>query len=134
MRRTPVFPFPLVFPVLLLTGGCVAAAAGAGAAGAIYVIDRGAETSLLAPVPTVEASAKRVFGEMGIKETKTSTEQEGGGEKRIIEGTLDDREISVNIETAGTGSKVVVVARKSAVTWDKDLARSILERIVAGTK
>ena len=119
---------------LAVLGGCVAAAAGAGAAGAIYVIDRGAETSLLAPVPTVEASAKRVFGEMGIKETKTSTEQEGGGEKRIIEGTLDDREISVNIETAGTGSKVVVVAKKSAVTWDKDLAKSILERIVEGTK
>jgi hypothetical protein len=119
---------------LVVLGGCVAAAAGAGAAGAIYVIDRGAETSLLAPVPTVEASAKRVFGEMGIKETKTSTAQEGGGEKRVIEGTLDDREISVNIETAGTGSKVVVVARKSAVTWDKDLAKNILERIVEGTK
>ena len=134
MRLSHVFPVPLVFPVIMLTGGCVAASAGAGAAGAIYVIDRGAETSLLAPVPTVEASAKRVFGEMGIKETKTSTQQEGGGEKRISEGTLDDREISVNIETAGTGSKVVVVARKSAVTWDKDLAKSILERIVEGTK
>jgi hypothetical protein len=134
MRLSPVFPLPLIFPVLLLTGGCVAAAAGAGAAGAIYVIDRGAETSLLAPVPTVEASAKRVFGEMGIKETKTSTEQAGGGEKRIIEGTRDDREISVNIETAGTGSKVVVVVKKSAVTWDKDLAKSILEKIVEGTK
>jgi len=118
----------------LASGGCVAAAAGAGAAGAIYVIDRGVETSLLATVPTVEASARRVFGEMGIKETKTGTTQEGGGEKRVLEGTLDDREISVNIETAGTGSKVVVVARKTAVTWDKDLARSILERIVAGAK
>ena len=119
---------------LAALGGCVAAAAGAGAAGAIYVIDRGAETSLLAPVPTVEASAKRVFGEMGIKETKTSTAQEGGGEKRVLEGTLDDREVSVNIETAGTGSKVVVVVKKTAVTWDKDLAKSILERIIEGTK
>lgn len=134
MRLPRVFPVPLFFPVLLVSTGCVAAAAGAGAAGAIYVIDRGAETSLLAPVPTVEASAKRVFTEMGIKETKTSTEQAGGGEKRVIEGTLDDREISVNIETAGTGSKVVVVAKKSAVTWDKDLAKNILERIVEGTK
>ena len=134
MRLPRVFPVPLFFPVLLVSTGCVAAAAGAGAAGAIYVIDRGAETSLLAPVPTVQASAKRVFTEMGIKETKTSTEQAGGGEKRVIEGTLDDREISVNIETAGTGSKVVVVAKKSAVTWDKDLAKNILERIVEGTK
>jgi hypothetical protein len=113
---------------------CVVAAAGAGAAGAIYVIDRGAETSLLASPPVVEASTRRVFGEMGITETKTSTTQEGGGEKRVVEGTKDDREISVNIETAGTGSKVVVIAKRSAVTWDKDLAKQILERIVEGAK
>jgi hypothetical protein len=118
----------------LAVGGCVAAAAGAGAAGAIYVIDRGAETSLLATPPMVEASAKRVFGTMGIKETKTSLTQEGAGEKRVVEGTMDDREISVNIETAGTGSKVVVIARKSRVTWDKDLAKQILERIVEGAR
>ena len=60
---------------LVTLGGCVAAAAGAGAVGAIYVIDRGAETSLLATPPVVEASAKRVFGEMGIKETKTGLQQ-----------------------------------------------------------
>lgn len=115
-------------------GGCVAAAAGAGAAGAIYIIDRGAETSLLATPPVVEASTKRVFAAMGITETKTSTTQEGGGEKRLVEGTMTDRDISVNIETAGTGSKVVVIARKSRVTWDKDLAKQILEKIVEGAK
>jgi hypothetical protein len=71
---------------------------------------------------------------MGITETKTSTTQEGGSEKRVVEGTKDDREISVNIETAGTGSKVVVIAKRSAVTWDKDLAKQILERIVEGAK
>jgi len=127
----------LMFACLPLTatlGGCVAAAAGAGAAGAIYLIDRGAETSLLATPPAVEASAKRVFSEMGIKETKTGIEHSGSSEKRVVEGTMDDREISVNIETAGTGSKVVVIARKSVVTWDKDLAKQILEKIVEGTK
>jgi len=126
----------LVFTCCTLAtlGGCVAAAAGAGAVGAIYVIDRGAETSLLATPPVVEASAKRVFGEMGIKETKTSTTREGGGEKVVLEGTMTDRDISVSIETAGTGSKVVVIARKSMVTWDKDLAKQILEKIVEGAK
>jgi hypothetical protein len=124
---------PLLTCITIATlGGCVAAAAGAGAAGAIYIIDRGAETSILAAPPAVEASAKRVFSAMGITETKTSTEQSGGGEKRVIEGTMTDRDISVNIETAGTGSKVVVIARKSRVTWDKDLAKEILEKIVAG--
>ncbi len=87
---------------LATLGGCVAAAAGAGAIGAIYIIDRGAETSLLAAPPVVEASAKRVFGEMGITETKTGIEHSGSSEKRVVEGSMDDREISVNIETAGT--------------------------------
>ena len=132
MRRNS--RFYAFFSVTALLGGCVVAAAGAGAAGAVYVIDRGAESSLLASVPRAEESAKRVFREMGIAETKSSTEQQGGGEKRLLEGTKDDRDISVTIETAGTGSKVVVVARKSAVTWDKDLAREILEKIVAGAR
>jgi hypothetical protein len=132
--RIRVLIFACGTAALMAAAGCVAAAAGAGAAGAVYVIDRGAEASLLASVSTAEASTKRVFTEMGIKETKTSSEQEGGGEKRVVEGTLDDRDISVNIETAGTGSKIVVVARKSAVTWDKDLAKQILEKIVEGTR
>ena len=31
----------------------------------------------------------------------------------------------------GDGAHVEVVARKSAVTWDKEFARNMLERIVA---
>ena len=124
----------LLFATTAGLGGCVAAAAGAGAAGAIYIIDRGAETTILAPPPVVDASAKRVFASMGITETKTSAAQVSGGVKLVVEGTMTDREISVNIETAGTGSKVVVIARKSRVTWDKDLAKQILEKIVEGAK
>jgi hypothetical protein len=127
----------LLIPSLVIAtslGGCVAAAAGAGAAGAIYVVERGVESTIPANVTTSELAAKRAFREMGIAETRSRMEQEGGTEMRIIDGRIDDREIQVTIETAGTGSKVVVVARKSAVTWDKDLARSIMERIIEGTK
>jgi ABC-type xylose transport system substrate-binding protein len=115
-------------------GGCVAAAAGAGAAGAVYVTERDAEATLPNSVATVEASAKRIFGEMGIKEKRTIGEEGAAGLKRTLEGTLDDRDISVAIQTAGTGSKVVVAARTSPVTWDRDLAKKILEKIVEGTK
>jgi hypothetical protein len=39
----------------------------------------------------------------------------------------------VTLETQDSGSvKVEVTARRSAVTWDKDYARRVLERIVAG--
>lgn len=123
-----------LLPLSTTLAGCVAAAAGAGAAGAIYVIDRGAETTVTAGVQASTASARRVFVDMGITETKSATEQEGAGEKRTLEGTMGDRDITVTVETAGTGSKIVVVARKSAVTWDKDLARQILEKIVDGAR
>jgi hypothetical protein len=121
-------------PLGALLGGCFLAAAGAGAGGAVYVTERDAEATLPASVAAVEASAKRTFGEMGITEKRTIAEEGSGGLKRTIEGTLDDRDISVAIQTAGTGAKVVVAARKTPVTWDKDLAKKILEKIVEGAK
>ena len=127
----------LLIPYLTIAtslGGCVAAAAGAGAAGAVYVVDRGVESTVTADVGTVERAAKQTFRDMGIAEVKSRTEEEGGTQKRIIDGKIDDRDITVTIETAGTGSKVVVVARKSMVTWDKDLARSVLEKLIEKTK
>ena len=123
-----------MMPLTGLLGGCLVAAAGAGAGGAVYVTERDAEATLPASVAVVEASAKRTFGEMGITEKRTIAEEGSGGLKRTLEGTLDDRDISVAIQTAGTGAKVVVAARKSPVTWDKDLAKKILEKIVEGAK
>jgi len=123
-----------IVPLAGLLGGCLVAAAGAGAGGAVYVTERDAEATLPASVAAVEASAKRTFGEMGITEKRTIAEEGSGGLKRTLEGTLDDRDISVAIQTAGTGAKVVVAARKTPVTWDKDLAKKILEKIVEGAK
>jgi len=124
----------VTLPMAGALGGCFLAAAGAGAGGAVYVTERDAEATLSAGVAVVEAAAKRTFGEMGIKEKRTIAEEGVAGLKRTVEGTLDDRDISVAIQTAGTGSKVVVAARKSPVTWDKDLAKKILEKIVEGAK
>ena len=123
-----------IVPLAGLLGGCLVAAAGAGAGGAVYVTERDAEATLPASVAAVEASAKRTFGEMGITEKRTIAEEGSGGLKRTLEGTLDDRDISVAIQNAGTGAKVVVAARKTPVTWDKDLAKKILEKIVEGSK
>lgn len=124
----------VILPMGGLLGGCFLAAAGAGAGGAVYVTERDAEATLPASVAVVEASAKRTFGEMGIKEKRTIAEEGQAGLKRTVEGTLDDRDITVAIQTAGTGAKVVVAARKTPVTWDKDLAKRILEKIVEGAK
>lgn len=124
---------PAVLPAWL--SGCLLAAAGAGAGGAIYVTERGAEAQLAAPVPQAFEASRQVFQELSITETRTTTEQStGGGEKRVLQGKTADRDVDVSIQTAGTGSRVEVVAKKSAVTWDKDFAKDVLNKIVAKTK
>ena len=124
----------LVAMMPALVGGCVLAAAGAGAGGAVYVSERGAESVVDATVDETLQAARQTFRELGIKETKASTEEAGTGQKRGLWGESDDREITVWMETEGNSTKVDVVAQKSRVTWDKDLAKQILERIVALSK
>jgi len=119
---------------MLGTTGCLLAAAGAGAGGAIYLTDRGVESHVAAGVARTYEASRASFQELGITETRTATRSEGGVETRELEGTLPDREITVTVRTEGDGAHVSVVARRSAVTWDKDFARSLLEKIVAGVQ
>jgi hypothetical protein len=110
--------------------GCLFAA-GAGAAGAIYYTDRGAESLVKGSVDQAFDAAVATFGELGIKETKRSSEDN----KRALEGkdSTGEREMSVTIERDDESTKVQVVAKKSAVTWDKDYAKMVLEKIVERT-
>lgn len=112
------------------SGGCVAAAAGAGAAGAIYITERGAESTVAAPVSRTFDAARQAFQALGITETKTGSEQDGSIEKRSLEGKTSDRDVSVDLRSEGSGTHVNVVAKKTAVTWDKDFARQILNKVV----
>jgi hypothetical protein len=125
MKRLMLLALPLA------AGGCLFAAAGAGAGGGIYFNDRGVGSVVTAPVAKATSAAQQTFQEMGINQKKTSTAQEGEKDKREIDGATADRDVTVTIQTEGTGSRVQVVVRKSAVTWDKDFARTILQRIVA---
>lgn len=115
-----------------VAGGCLVAAAGAGAGAAIHLSDRGAESVVTGSVDQAYAATQQAFRDMGITAGKSSSEHDGDVETRQLEGSTTDRDITVTIKSEGTGAHVEVVARKSAVTWDKDLARQILERIVAG--
>ncbi len=76
-------------------------------------------------------ATREVFQEMSITEGKSTTEQDGDVETRELQGSTTDRDITVTIKSENAGAHVDVVARKSAVTWDKDLARQILEKIIA---
>ena len=102
----------------------------AGAGGGIYFNDRGVGSVVTAPVTKASAATEQAFQEMGINQKKSSTTQEGTTDKREIQGSTPDRDVTVSIQTEGSGSRINVVAKKSAVTWDKDFARTILERIV----
>ena len=116
-----------------LTGvlsGCILAAGAAGAGGAVYVTDRGAEAQIAAPVPRAFDAARQAFQEYSITETKTGSSQEGATEKRSLEGKTSDRDVEVELRTEGTGTHVAVVVKKTAVTWDKDFAKKILNKIV----
>ena len=115
-------------------GGCAAAAAGMGAGAAIYVTDRGVESVVAAPIDKTFEAAQKAFQEFGVTENKTATEQKEGTESRTLSGKTSDRDVDIDLRTEGPGTKVNVVVKKTAVTWDKDFARKILNKIVEEAK
>ncbi len=117
------------FLIALSSTACVAAAAGAGAAGGIYLTSRGAESLVNKPVDAVAADAKAVMGEMGIVTDGESTKD--GGDKREFKGKQGDLDVTVKLAREGdTSTKVEVSAQKNLAEWDKDYAKQVLQRIV----
>jgi hypothetical protein len=132
MRRsnTPLF-WAAAGPALLLAG-CLVAAAGAGAGGGIYLTQRGVESLVPTTVERAATATTQAFGQLKVHQTKSQVEQGDDGEQREIEGTAGDREVSVTLKAEGkNATRVQVVAKRTAVTWDKDFARSVLDKIVA---
>jgi hypothetical protein len=110
--------------------GCFLVAAGAGAAGAIAFTNRGAQSDVAGSVDEVFARATTAFEGAGIRETGRSTEE--SGTKRRLVGSKGELEVTVELErSTSTTTRVEVIARKSAVEYDKDLAKDVLGRILA---
>ena len=119
----------------LVLGACVVAAAGAGAGGGIYLTQRGAESVVPMSMDRAAAATRQAFDELKVHETKSTTEQGADGEKREIGGAAGERDVSVTLKVEGAGStRVQVVVKRSAVTWDKDFARAVLDHIVAHSR
>jgi hypothetical protein len=119
--------------------GCWAAAAGAGAAAGtaagIYYSDRGAESMVSAPFDQVVAAAERALPEMGVSVDKANAnaDVEENESEAKLQGKRNDGEGEVEVvvkREQGESVKVEVVAKKSEITWDKDFAGKVLERIV----
>ena len=134
--------------VLAAASGCAAAAAGAGAATAVYLTNNGAEARIQASVDEAYSAAREAAQEMNIVVTETTrtstpmpadtmaadtTKKDSGATKRELEGKAGDRDVNITIEQDGTTTKVEVTAKTSAVTWDKDFAKSLLEEILEKT-
>ena len=110
-------------------GGCFLVAAGAGAAGAVAYTNRGATSSVAGTVDQVFDRAAAAFQQAGITETGRSTENSGTQRKLI--GTKGEYEVTAELNRASDSTtKVEITARKSAVEYDKELAKDILNRML----
>jgi len=114
----------------LVAGGCFLVAAGAGAAGAIAYTNRGATSDVSGTVDQVFDRTVAAFQQAGISETGRSTEN--NGEERKLIGTKGEYEVTAELNRSSEKTtKVEVTAKKSAVEFDKELAKDVLNRILA---
>lgn len=119
----------LILAAAVVSGGCIAAAAGAGAATGIYLTTRGAESLVNAGVDEVAGRTRDAFDRFDITTTKTTEER--GGDVRQFEGKTGDLDVTVKLERKSPSStNVEVTARKNAAEWDKDFAQKVLAEIV----
>ena len=125
-KRAVIRGFMLVLTAGL--SGCLVAAAG-GAGGAIALSGHTAEAIVERPVADMASVAEQVMEAEGISITDSSSEDSGA--RRSYEGKKDDLDVTVTIERTDGGTKLGVVARRSAVSWDDDYARSLLAKIIA---
>lgn len=120
----------LLFVLGVSTTGCIIAAAGAGAGGGIYFTSRGVESVMPQPLEQVAAATDRAFATLEIQRTGLEIDDER--ERRVYRGEPAEGEpdVTVTLEAEESGStRVEVTARMSAITWDKDYARTVIEKI-----
>ncbi len=116
---------------VLGVNGCFLVAAGAGAGAAIAYTNRGASAKIPGSVDAAFDKAVAAFSALQIAETGRATADSGATRK--LTGKVADDEITVEItRSSAETANVEVVARKSAVEYDKTRAKDVLDRIVSG--
>jgi hypothetical protein len=109
-------------------GGCVVAAAGAGAAAGIHLTSQGAEALVEAGIARTATAVTETFTELGIRQTGESTQESGA--EREFKGEVEDLDVTVKLQSHEGGTQVEVSARRNLASWDKDYARRVLGLIV----
>lgn len=130
MRKT--IQAALAAMVVALSTGCAAAAIGAAGAGAgIYLTGQGAEGVASESVSSVATRARSVMAAEGIQVTDTETEE--NGTEIEYRGTKGDMEVHVKLESRdGGGTMVRASARTGTAEWNKEYARTLVQRITGG--
>jgi FAD/FMN-containing dehydrogenase len=126
-----VLKMVLLTALMVLPSGCLAAAAAAGAGGAIAYNERGAQSLVNGSVADVAADARAVLTAMGI--TPDAEDAGDGNENDVtVSGTRGQMRVRVEIERqSATTSEVMVTAREGTLDYDREMARDILSRIMA---
>jgi hypothetical protein len=126
MRRR-LLPAALALVLPLLAAGCLAAAAGA-AGGGLYFTTRGVGQVVEGGFGPVTDATREAFTTLGV-EYKGQRDSDDG-KNREIWGKSGDDDVTVDLEErTDVATKVEVSVKTGAVTWDKDMARKILEEI-----
>lgn len=123
-RRTAALS-PLL--LALATSGCLLAAAGAAGGSAIYLTSRGAEAVVQGDLESVTTATEQAFSNLGVEAKGHKDTEEG---RRDVYGKSGDNDVTVQLQRkTERATHVEVQVQKSAVTWDKDMAKRILQEI-----
>ncbi len=128
-RPRRLAPAVLAAALPILLSGCLLAAGGAAAGTGIYLTSRGAEGVVHGDVDELTEATREAFDRLGVTHEGQKDQDEGG---REVYGTTDDGDVTVELERRTDNATMASVrVKKSAVTWDKDMAKRILEEIQA---
>lgn len=125
----------ILLSAVLTLPACILAAAGAGGGGGIYFTSRGVQSVVAAPVETVATATNQTFDHFAITQTELVVKKDGARQQFIGKPGSGDPEVTVSLRRKGASvTKVQVTARNSAVTWDKEYARTVMQKIVEYSK
>lgn len=128
-RPRRIAPALLAAALPLLLSGCLLAAGGAAAGTGIYLTSRGAEGVVHGNVDELTEATRAAFDRLGVTHEGQKNQDEG---VREVYGTTDEGDVTVELERRTENATMASVrVKKSAVTWDKDMAKRILEEIQA---
>ena len=118
----------LLLPAALLSAGCLLAAGGAAAGGGIYYTTRGVEAVVHGDIEDVSGAARAAFEELGV--AHQGHRDADDGDSREIFGDAGGDEVTVRLVRRTENATLTEVrVKRSAVTWDKEMAERILQEI-----